>query len=40
MVIVVAEAEADNALRILRDAGESAWRIGDIAAGAGPVEYI
>ena len=40
MVIVVAEAEADSALRILRDAGESAWRIGDIAAGAGPVEYI
>ena len=40
MVIVVAEAEADNALRILRDAGESAWRIGDIVAGAGPVEYI
>ena len=40
MVIVVAEAEADSALRILRDAGESAWRIGDIAAGAGSVEYI
>jgi phosphoribosylformylglycinamidine cyclo-ligase len=39
MVIVVAEADADSALRILRDAGESAWRIGDIAAGAGPVEY-
>jgi len=40
MVIVVAEADADSALRILRDAGESAWRIGDIAAGAGPVEYL
>jgi phosphoribosylformylglycinamidine cyclo-ligase len=40
MVIVVAKADATDALQMLRDAGETAWQIGDIASGAGPVEYV
>jgi len=40
MVIVVDAAMADAALELLAAAGESAWRIGEIAAGRGPVRYV
>ena len=39
MVIVVAEHDLDGALAALRDAGESAWQLGQIEAGAGEVDY-
>jgi len=39
MIVVVDPAHADGALEIFRAAGEKAWRLGQIAAGSGPVAY-
>jgi phosphoribosylformylglycinamidine cyclo-ligase len=39
MMIVLDAASANEALTILADAGESAWLMGHIEAGGGPVEY-
>ncbi len=35
MIVCVAEDQADQALTLLREAGETAWRVGEIAAGQG-----
>ncbi|MEM7502261.1 MAG: phosphoribosylformylglycinamidine cyclo-ligase [Pseudomonadota bacterium] len=40
MVAVVAEHDVDVALAALRDAGETAWLLGEIADGDGEVEYL
>jgi phosphoribosylformylglycinamidine cyclo-ligase len=42
MVICVAADEADAALAALREAGETAWRLGHVAAGDGEpvVEFL
>lgn len=40
MCAVVADSDVERALRILNENGESAWRIGTVAAGGGGVEYI
>ena len=40
MVVVVAPADADAALATLEQAGETAWRLGRIAAGGDGVRYI
>lgn len=39
MIVVVNDTDADTAIEILNAAGESAWHLGNIAAGPGPVEY-
>jgi phosphoribosylformylglycinamidine cyclo-ligase len=39
MIAVVNDIDADTAIEILNAAGESAWHLGNIAAGSGPVEY-
>ena len=39
MVAVVADADRDRAVAVLRDAGEDAWPLGEIAAGDGGVRY-
>jgi len=39
MVVIVAEHDLDIALTALREAGETAWALGHIEAGAGEVEY-
>ena len=40
MVAVVAEHDVDVALAALREAGETAWLLGEIADGEGEVEYL
>lgn len=40
MIVAVAPANADDALAILRDAGETAWRIGECAEGDAEVLYL
>ena len=40
MVVVVAAAELETALHTLAEHGETAWHIGHIAEGAGPVEFL
>jgi len=40
MIVAVAGSDAEHALRILQEQGETAWHIGVIADGAGPVEYL
>ena len=40
MVIIVAEHDADSAIRSLCDSGEIAWNMGSIADGAGEVAYV
>ena len=39
LIVAVAPANVDVALETLEAAGESAWQIGQIAAGAGPVRF-
>ena len=39
MIVAVAASDADAAIATLMEYGESAWRIGDVAEGAGPVVY-
>ena len=40
MVVVVDSTDVDAAIEVLRECGESAWRIGTIVEGAGAVDYI
>jgi phosphoribosylformylglycinamidine cyclo-ligase len=40
MVVAVPNDELDAALEILREHGETAWRIGEISRGTGPVTYL
>jgi phosphoribosylformylglycinamidine cyclo-ligase len=40
MVVVVDPADVTRAVDVLAAAGESAWEIGRIAAGSGPVKYL
>lgn len=40
LVVVVDTADADAAIAALNEGGESAWRLGQIAAGAGGVTYV
>ncbi|HSG58305.1 MAG TPA: phosphoribosylformylglycinamidine cyclo-ligase [Woeseiaceae bacterium] len=40
MVVAVPDDELDAALEILREHGETAWRIGEISRGSGPVTYL
>ena len=39
MIVTVAASDADAAVATLAEHGETAWRIGDVAEGAGPVVY-
>ena len=39
MIVVVREAELSTALATLAGLGENAWKIGQVAKGAGPVQY-
>jgi len=40
MVVVVATADVDAAIAVLREGGETAWRLGTIRSGGGEVEYV
>lgn len=40
MVVVVAADHADTAIDLLNTYGESAWRLGRVAVGSGPVDFI
>jgi phosphoribosylformylglycinamidine cyclo-ligase len=40
MVVCVAPEDADKALSLLRGAGETAWRLGEIQAGEGPPRVV
>jgi phosphoribosylformylglycinamidine cyclo-ligase len=40
MVAIVSPADADTALQVLATHGATAWRLGEIASGAGSVEYV
>lgn len=40
MIVALAEHDVDPALEALAAAGEKAWEIGRVAAGAGPVDYV
>ena len=40
MAVVVGETNADEAIAVLAAQGESAWRLGRIAAGSGGVRYV
>lgn len=40
MIAVVGADQADDAIEVLNANGERAWRLGQVAAGAGPVAYI
>ena len=40
MIVVVDAADAARAIGVLADAGESAWEIGRIADGSGPVRFL
>ncbi len=40
MVVVVDAADVDETIAILAEAGESAWRLGEIRKGAGGVAYV
>ena len=40
MVVIVAAADAKETIRKLSAADESAWRLGSVVAGSGPVEYV
>ena len=40
MVVIVAERDCDDAIRILNEAGESAWRIGTISRGERDVKFL
>jgi phosphoribosylformylglycinamidine cyclo-ligase len=40
MIVVVEPADIETAIGTLADAGESAWQIGRIADGPGPVKFL
>lgn len=40
MALIVDRHDTGKALRILRDSGETAWQVGEIAGGAGEVRYL
>jgi phosphoribosylformylglycinamidine cyclo-ligase len=40
MVVIVDSGDAEKTIAVLSAAGESAWRLGSVVAGSGPVEYI
>jgi phosphoribosylaminoimidazole (AIR) synthetase len=40
MTVVVAPGDVETALAVLASSGETAWRMGRIAAGGGAVRYI
>ena len=40
MIVVVDAADVAKSIEVLAGAGESAWEIGRIGAGAGPVRYL
>ena len=40
MVVVVEESQVNDAIRILTDAGERAWRLGRIVAGDRTTQYV
>ena len=40
MIVIVDADDADSALEVLGTAGETAWRLGSIAAGTGPVDFL
>ena len=40
MVVCVSPEDADKALSLLREAGETAWRLGEILAGEGPPRVV
>jgi phosphoribosylformylglycinamidine cyclo-ligase len=40
MIVVVDPADVENAISTLTEAGESAWKIGRIAEGPGPVQFL
>jgi phosphoribosylformylglycinamidine cyclo-ligase len=40
MIVAVDDADVDAAIATLREQGETAWQIGQIETGAGPVEYL
>lgn len=40
MVAVVAATDVAQALSVLRDAGEDAWQLGEVAAGPGGIRYL
>jgi phosphoribosylformylglycinamidine cyclo-ligase len=40
MVVIVAADNADAAIDLLNACGESAWRLGRVVAGSGPVDFI
>jgi len=40
MVVVVSEGDADQAIRVLGDQGETAWRIGRIVPGSRETRYV
>ena len=40
MIVIVNTNEADQVIELLSTAGESAWRLGTVAAGPGPVDYL
>ena len=40
MTVIVAPEAADEALSLLSGEGETAWLMGRIETGAGPVEYL
>jgi phosphoribosylformylglycinamidine cyclo-ligase len=40
MVVFVDNADADTAISLLEDAGESAWHIGTVSSGGGEVEFV
>ncbi len=40
MVVVVDDADAKMAIKQLKAAGETAWRLGSVVTGSGPVDYV
>ena len=40
MIVAIDASDEQSALAALSDLGETAWRIGQIEDGAGPVEYL
>lgn len=40
MIAIVNSADIDEAIAVLTDAGENAWHLGEVAAGAGEVRYL
>jgi len=40
MVVIVADVDADAAIDVLANSGETAWRLGTVVEGRGEVEYV